>query len=191
MSVQTFAALKTRLNIRLRNTNNRIFPDTEITELLTDAFNNPYVYSIVRDNSTTTVAGQSSYPVPSSLTNVLDIQLDSNSDGYGDPVDSSSWEQIGDTIYFARSHKAMLATKPLIMIGQYQLTTTDVIPDLIQDYVLTLAEIEGIRLLIKGYAGFFLKNSVSMSELTQALATLNQHATDLRDSIVNQRPQTL
>lgn len=191
MSLASFPQLKARLNLRLRNTNNRMLNDAEVVDALTNAYNDPYVYQVVLDNSTTSVAYQAQYAVPSTLSTVLDIRLDSNADGYGDNVDSSAWEQIGDQIYFNRNHKNMLSGKPLIMIGIQQLGVADLIPDLVQDYLLTMANIACVEMFKNGYAGFFLKNSVTMGELINHLTTLRQEAERLRQAIAVQRPITL
>jgi hypothetical protein len=191
MASANFTAMKARLNLRLRNTNNRILSDPEVVEVLSNAYYDPFVYQISRDSSTTSVANQAQYQVPQVLDQVLDLFLDTNSDGYGDHIDGSAWEQMGDQIYFQRNHKGLLPGHPLIMVGIQRFSVNSLIPTLLQDYVLTIAEIGAVDMFRAGYAGFFLKNSVSMAELISHLGTLRQEAERLRAAIVVQRPVSI
>jgi len=186
MAAQTYAQLLTRLNTLLSDSTDKTFTSTEKGEFLTNAFNDPSVYSVQRDVSLTTVANQYNYTVPTGYSDITDIFIDIDADGIGTKVARNTYDIINGVIYFSNI-RTLPASKTIILFGKKKLTTSDNIPDMLQEYVLVLAQIEAYRFMKNKYATRFLKNDVSMSELIASLTDLERKAESLRKNLLNRR----
>lgn len=191
MADASFSDLKAKFNTRLRDTGDVTFSTTEKDEMLTEAFNDPYVASIVRDSSTTTVALQGSYTIPSGITSILELRLDYIGDGYGDLIGPSTYREIDGTIYFERENKYLPAGKPLIFVGRVKYDVNDLIPDEIQDYVLHLAMVTALETLVTSFTNTFLTNDTSMDDLLKAIGRHEQRIKELRKSFLNKYTQVV
>lgn len=187
MAAQTFAELRDRLDTTLSDSTDRTFSSSEKDEFMTRAFNDPYVYKIVRDTSLTTISQQPSYTVPSAVDEVTDVQVDVLGDGFPSSLDRSTYQVVDGTLYLDAIQKYIPANKTIVLIGKQKLTTSDSIPDFLQEYVLTLAEIEAYSFMKNKYATRFLKNDVSMAELVNSLVERRQHVGELRKNLDNRR----
>jgi hypothetical protein len=189
MAAKTFAELLTKFNTRLRDSSDVTFSSSEKTEMLTEAFNDPYVYTASRDTSLTTIASQANYTLPTGIEAVLELGIDINADGYYTKIDSSAYDVADGVISFSPEYKGLFSGKTLLIIGKKKLATTDTIPDKIQDYVLHLAMITAFETLITSFSTTFLTNDASMSDLQAAVARHERKAAQLRSSIINQHSQ--
>lgn len=180
------SALLTRLNIQLRDADNRTFTAAEKTEVLDIAVNDPYVFIIARDDSTTTVADQARYTRPGNITKISHINL-LQTDGYEDTIDNQSWEEVGDEFIFDRTMQGLPASKTLVVYGKQKLTDVDLYPEMLQDYILIIARIHCFELLKTSLATRFLKNDITMSDLIQTINSLKQEAARLQRTLDNQR----
>lgn len=184
MAALSLAQMLTRLNTKLSDSTDKTFTSSEKTEFLTSAYNDAEVFIIDRDTSLTTVSGQRNYTSPFAET--TDIFLDSDTDGVGYRVDRSTYDVINGIIYF-QNVRTLPSSKTLIIFGKNKLDTTDSLPDFLQDYVLTLAQIEAYEFMKNKYSTRFLKNDVSMGELITSLGQLEQKAAQLRKNLNNRR----
>lgn len=187
MAAQTFSELLDRLDTTLSDSTDRTFTSSEKSEFMTRAFNDPYVYKITRDTSLTTASQTANYTLPSTMDEVTDVQIDVLGDGYPSSVDRSTYDIVNGVLYFDAIQKYMPANKTIVLIGKQKLTTNDSVPDFLQEYVLTLAEIEAYSFMKNKYATRFLKNDVSMAELVNSLVERRQHAGELRKNLDNHR----
>jgi len=187
MAAQTFSELRDRLDTSLSDTTDRTFSSSEKDEFMTRAFNDPYVYKIVRNTSLTTVNVQASYTVPTTMTEVIDVQIDTLGDGYPSSLDRSTWQVVDGTLYFDAIQKYLPANKTIVLIGKQKLTVSDSVPDFLQEYVLTLAEMEAYSFMKNKYSTRFLKNDVTMAELVNSLVERRQHVQELRKNLDNKR----
>jgi hypothetical protein len=169
-----FTDAKTSLNILLSNTAGFTFNDSEITQILTDAWNDKYaVNPLVWDDSlkfSVTPVPQYQYPIPDTLTTVSGIYITRSDTNLPDPIDDSLWEVVGSNIQF--KDKA-LQTIPdgyiLYLKGRYKVTTDDTLDDSgLQQYVLALAGYNALRYLLLKKTMLFVKNDTSVAEILAA-----------------------
>lgn len=163
--------LKTRLRKIVRDVAATTWNDAEVTEAMTQAIDNDqYITQRTRDTSLTSVANQVNYTLPDGFVSVDALALDLYDNGYGLPLDRTSWEADDSTIYFNRRLRGLPAGHSLILWGLKKLGSTDLIPDRYQNYVLHLAAVSLLEDLIFSKTGKFLKNDTNMAELMQALS---------------------
>lgn len=195
MADATLSQLKTRFNTRLRDTANTTFTSAEKDEMLAEAFNDPFVQVVTRDTTTIIVSQQTVYTIPAGITSILQLRIDTLGDGYGDPLDPASYDEVvidgAPSIIFERAYKTLPAGKKLIFIGRQKLTTTDSIPDLLQDYILHLAMVTALTTLTTSFTTRFLKNDATMSDLLAAIGFHQREAARLRSTIQSQHLQVL
>lgn len=186
MAALSLAQMLTRLNTKLSDSLDKTFTSSEKDEFLVSAYNDANVFIIDRDTSLTTIAGQTNYTLPSGFTEPTDIYIDWSGDGVGTELDRSTYDVINGVIYF-QNIRTLASGKTLIIFGKNKLDTTDNLPDFLQDYVLTLAQIEAYEFMKNKYSTRFLKNDISMGELVTSLNQLEQKAQSLRKNLNNRR----
>lgn len=186
MAALTFAQMITRLNTKLSDSTDKTFSSSEKEEFLTSALDDPEVFYIDRNTSLSTVAGQNNYNVPSGFSEITDIFIDSQSDGVGNRVDRNTYDVINGVIYF-HNIRSLSTGDTIILFGKKDVTSSDTVPDLLQTYILTLAQLEAYEFMKNKYATRFLKNDVSMGELLSSIGQLEQKAANLRKNLSNRR----
>lgn len=185
----TFADLKTRLNTKLRDSQNLTFTDDEKTEILTVAINDPYVYTLTRNASLTTAASTYAYALPTDVEEVFDLFLDTDGNGVGYHVSREDYDVIDGYI---RARVTWPENTPIILFCKTKLdsASTDY-PVKMQEYILELALVEAFELLKTSLTTRFLKNDMTMADIIQSIATHQRRAEELRRAIINQRLVTL
>lgn len=186
MAALDLSQMLDRLNTKLSDSTDKTFTSSEKTEFLTSAYNNASNFIIDRDTSLTTVTDQYNYTVPTGFTEPTDIFIDLDSDGIGRRIPRNMYDVINGVIYFS-NNLTLTANCTLILFGKNKLDTSDNLPDFLQDYVLTLAQIEAYEFMKNKYSTRFLKNDVSMGELVTSLNQLEQKAATLRKNLSNRR----
>lgn len=177
----------TRLSTMLSDSADRTYSSSEKQEFLNSAYNDPLVFKIIRDTSLTSGTEDPDYTLPATVNEVLDVMIDNQSDGFPERLDRSSYEVIGGVLYFDYSQKYLPTGKTLVIIGKEKLTTTDDLPEFLQEYVLHLGTIYALEFLKNKFATRFLKNDISMTELIAAINTHRQRVQELRKSLANRR----
>jgi hypothetical protein len=183
----TYSEMLDRLNTMLSDASDRVYSSSEKGEFLKSAYNDPLVFQIVRDTSLTTGTNDPDYTLPSTINEVLDVLVDVGGQGFPQRIDRSAWEVIGNTLYLDYTQQYIPSGKTIVLIGKQKLTTSDNLPNFLQEYVLHLASIYALEFLKNKFAGRFLKNDVSMTELIAALNTHRQRVQELRKSLANRR----
>lgn len=191
MSDRSLSQLKTRLNTRLRDTGNLTFTSAEKDEMLIEAIADPYVYIADRDTSLTTVDSQSVYPMPDGFDDIYEIGIDINADGYVSPIPRSEYDVLNGNLIFASSSKTLTAGKTLHIYGKRKLTTTDIFPDKVQEYILSLAIVGAFEMLKTSLTTRFVKNDMTMTDIVKSIQTHEQRAEKYRRSLINQHLTTL
>ena len=186
MAALSFSQMLDRLDTKLSDSTDKTFTSSEKTEFLTSAYENVEVNFIGRDTSLTTVSNQYDYAVPATMTEITDIFVDTLGDDVGYAVPRNSYDIIDGYIYFSNT-LSLVPSKTIILFGKKQVEITDTMPDFLQTYVLTLAQIEAYEFMKNKYATRFLKNDVSMGELISSLGQLEQKAAGLRKNLANRR----
>lgn len=187
MAEASFTQLRTRQDRRLRDTTDKTFSSSEKDEFLTTAIDDPYVFKIVKDTSLTSVTGQATYTVPDGISEVIEMAIDLYDNDFPEIIDRNGYEVVDGTIYFDRNYRYLLDGKILYVTGKYKLTTSDLIPDYLQEYVLRLADINAYEELIASFTTRFLKNDVTMADLQGAIRGLQIRVADLRKNLANRR----
>lgn len=186
MAAQDYTEIKDRLNTKLSDSTDKTFSSSEKDEFLASAYNDAEVFIIDRDTSLTTVSGQRNYNLPTGFIEPTDIFIDTASDGVGNRLARDTYDVINGVIYF-QNVRTLPSSCTLIIFGKNKLDTSDNLPDFLQEYVLTLAQIEAYEFMKNKYATRFLKNDVSMGELVTSLNQLEQKAASLRKNLSNRR----
>lgn len=185
MAALSVSQMKTRLNTKLSDSLDKTFTSSEKDEFLVSAYNDANVFIIDRDTSITTTSDRF-YTLPTGFTEPTDVFLDLTSNNIGTRLDRSTYDIINGVIYF-QNVRTLPVGVTVILFGKTKLDTTDNLPDFLQDYVLTLAQIEAYEFMKNKYATRFLKNDVSMGELVTSLNQLEQKAASLRKNLSNRR----
>ena len=184
MADASFAQLKAKLNVRTNDGNDVSFTSAEKDEFLNAAFQDPSVYIIDRDDTTTTSANAASYPVPDTLSKVTQISVDVNGDGFTMPLDRSTWKQVNGNIYFSYVQKGIPANKTMVMWGISKLTTSDLIPDSLQEYILHLARVEAYQYILAKLTTRFMTNDITTAECLAAISRHQNAADRLKSTFV-------
>lgn len=187
MAAQTYTEMRDRLDTMLSDTADRTFSSSEKDEFMNSAWNDPLVFQIVRDTSLTTGTEDPDYTLPATIDEVLDVMIDTNSNGFPERLDRSSYEVIGGVLYLDFTQQYLPSSKTLVVVGKQKLTTDDDLPEFLQEYVLHLASIYAFEFLKNKFASRFLKNDVSMTEIIAAINTHRQRVAELRKSLANRR----
>lgn len=180
----SYSELRSKLDVRTNDGSNIAFTSAEKDEFMNAAFQDPSVYIIDTDSSTTTAANTASYPVPDAITKVTQISIDTNGDGFPMPIARDTWKQINGNIYFSYVQKGMPAAKTLTMTGLAKLTTADLIPDQLQEYILHLARVEAYQYILAKLTTRFMTNDITTSECLAAIARHQAAADRLRSTFV-------
>lgn len=186
MAALSLSQMLDRLNTKLSDSTDKTFTSSEKEEFLTSAYNNASNFFIDRDTSLTTVANQYNYTLPTGFSEPTDIFVDIDSDGIGERIPRNMYNVINGVVYFSNDLN-LSSGYTLIIFGKSPVTTSDNIPDFLQDYVLTLAQIEAYEFMKNKYATRFLKIDISMGELIASLNQLEQKAASLRKNLSNRR----
>lgn len=184
MADLSYNQLRAKIDIRTGDGGNIAFTDQEKDEFMNAAFQDGYVYIIGRDDTTLTIASTAAYPVPGGVDKVTQILYDVLGDGYGVPLDRSTWRQIDGNIYFSYLQKGLLAGKTLIMTGRRKITTSDTVPDELQEYILNLALVNAYQYVLAKLTTRFVKNDITTSECLAAIGRHQGQANSLRAQFV-------
>jgi hypothetical protein len=166
----TFADALVQLKLMTSQTTNFTFNDDELTQALTEAWQNTYVNNSLLDSTTSFTAGTFSYPVPTALTTVTDIFYKPTSTEPMTRISADLYTVINGTIQFLDNVTRWLDdTYTLYIKGRYKLTVSDSLQrDNQINYVLSLAAFTLLKRLKYKSAFQFLKNDTTMAEIINA-----------------------
>lgn len=185
MAAQSYTQLRTRLDTNLADSEDKTFSSGEKDEFMNRAFNNAQVSTINRDTSLTSSSSVNAYAVPSGTQEITDIFIDDLGDGVGSAIARNTYDVIDGYIYFRNI--PLVDGKTIILFYKKKLTTSDSVPDSLQEYVLLLAELEAFGFMKNKYSTRFLKNDVSMGELISSMGELQQRTESIRKNLTNRR----
>lgn len=186
----TISDLLITLNTELSDTANTTFTAAEKTQFLTKAINDPYVYSVTRDTSLTTLASTYSYTAPTGLDAIFELGLNIDGDGIFHQVPREDYDLINGVIYF--NTNSLPTGKTIQIVGKSKLTTvTSDFPTKVQDYIIELSIVNAFEFLKTKLTTRFLKNDMTMADIINSISTHKQRAAELRQALINQRLVTL
>ena len=166
-----FTDSKTQLNILLSNTSGFAFNTDEITQILTDAWNDKYaVNPIVWDESLTFSISQFTYAIPATLTTVSEVYITRSSTDFPTPVDRKLWRVVGSNIKFMDGALQVIPDGYTLRLkGRYKVTTSDTITDTgLEQYIVALAGYNALRYMLLKKTMQFVKNDTSVAEIVAA-----------------------
>lgn len=165
-----FADALTQLKLLTSQTTNFTFSNDELTQALTEAWQNTFVCRSLLDSTTSFVTGTYIYPIPAALTVVTDIFYQPCSTDPMQPLSRDLWRIINGQIYFMDTVQRWLdSTYTLYVKGRYKLATTDSLPtDNLINYVLALAAYMLLKRLSYKMTFQFLRNDTSMGDIINA-----------------------
>jgi len=136
-----FADALTQLKLLTSQTTNFTFTDDELTQALTEAWQNTYVCKALLDSTTSFQAGTYSYAVPTALDVVTGIYYRPTSTEPLQLIDRRLYTIIDGTIIFVDDTARWLNdTYTLYIKGRHKLTTSDTLDtDNLVNYVVSLA----------------------------------------------------
>lgn len=176
-----FTDTKNQLNILLSNTTGFMFNDSEVTQFLTDAWNDKYAINPEVWDESLTFDGHTptfTYAIPSTLTTIDDIYITRTSTDFPVVVDNKLWEIVGSNIkFFDGTLQCIPDGYTLRLKGRYKVTTSDTITDTgLEQYLVALAGYNALRYLLMKKLVQFLKNDSSVAEI---VATRRELYTDM------------
>lgn len=187
MATTDINGLSTRLRTWLRDSTKVTFTDAEITEALTYAIDDDDIYIIDEDSSLTTLANTAGYAVPTGFQSITDLLVDYADDGFPSPLDQSAWEVVNGNIKIRRVYKGIPAGHKLYIRGKKKLDTNSTYPEYLQNFILTRGKIFALRYIQASLSTRFVKNDITMSEVSQQLAYEEREAERLRNNLPNKR----
>lgn len=181
------AALKVKLNLRLRDTNNFTFTSDEKEEALIEAFNDALVVTSSWDSSLTFYTNTFQYARPATVDVVQDIYIKRSNTNDTEPekIDSKFWEVVNVTIHFKSGANNIIPDGyTLYLKGKNKYATSDTIAETnVQEYVLNLAQLNCLKMLGTIKALSFLKNDTSMGEIVAVKRELEREVARYRQRL--------
>lgn len=180
--------LKSKLNIRLGDSDNFAFTDDEKELMLIEAIEDPYVTESRVDATLTYSQGTFEYELPDELSTVKDVYIK-----YGTTADPETvalpYDIIGNAtdgrfLRFKKGSVVIPDGQTIYLRGNYKFTSTDTIDDVrLQNYILNVAQLNamdsvGIKKILK-----FVKNDTSVSEIIAMKRELERKVAQHRASI--------
>lgn len=184
MAAQSFADLKTTLNLRIGDTDDFTFTDVEKSQALTEAFNDPLVTKPIWDSTLAFVYGTYQYTKPTGVDVVQDIYTRAPGDTISEPkqIDSKLWEVVDGNIQFKNEADNYIAEGCTLFIkGKTKYTVDDSIAETnVQEYILNLAVFNLLGMLGHKKVFKFLKNDTSVSEAIAIKREAERHVQEYR-----------
>jgi hypothetical protein len=174
----TFAQTKTNLNVMLSNTAGFAFNDQEVTQFLTDAWQDKWAVTPVWDSSLTFRASTYQYTLPSTVTTVSSVYIERSTSNLPEPISAELWEVVNGILQFNdRAYQTIPDSTQLFLRGKYKVLTTDSLSDVgLQQYIISLAAYNALRYLLYKKTLQFLRNDTSVAEI---IATRRELFADL------------
>lgn len=158
---------KTQLNVLLSNTSGFVFNDQEITQILTDAWQDKWAVEPVWEDSLVFSASAYQYTIPDDLTTVSAVYVQRTSTDMPEEVSGELWEVVAGELQFNdRAYQTIPDSTQLFLRGKYKVTIDDSVDDVaLQEYIVALAGYNALRYLLFKKTNQFLRNDTSVSEI--------------------------
>jgi hypothetical protein len=188
----SFSNALTQLSLLTSQAGNFTFSSDELTQALTQAWNDTYVVTQVWDGTTAYAPGTWQYPIPATVGVVRGLYFQRSTTDYPEEISPNLYDIVSGNIQFNNDMRNWLYDNYTIFIkGSYKLLTTDNLPTTNHiNYVLNLAA-EGLlaRLLLKK-TFVFLTNDTSVPEITAALNAIQSQVLRYKQALLRQFEST-
>ena len=184
----TFANAQTELNTLTSQTSNFTFNSDELTQALTEGWQDNYVVNQVWDSSTSFVVGTWQYALPATITVVRDLYFQRSTSDYPERISPELYEIVNGNIQFQEWTQNWIDDTYTIYIkGAYKLTTSDSLQTVSQvNYVLNLAAENLLNRLLLKKTFVFLTNDTSVAEIVAALKIFSARVLEYKQAILRE-----
>ena len=183
-----FVDALTQLSLLTSQEGNFTFTTDELTQALTQAWNDTYVVNQVTDSSLTFVPGTYLYAIPATMDVVRSIKFIRTINDYPEEISSDLYSIVAGNIEFNEGMRRWLGDNYTLYIkGSYKVATTDsLLTQNLVNYVLNLAaEILLSRLLLKK-TFVFLTNDTTVQEIIASLNTIQGQVLRYKQSLLRE-----
>lgn len=184
----TFANALTQLSLLTSQTGNFTFTNDELTQALTEAWNDPFLVNTVTDSSVTFTAGTFSYTLPSTISIVTGV--------FYNPTSTDPLTQISPDLYQIDSGKIVFVdnvqnwlndTYTLYIKGRYKITTSDPLSSTHKiNYALNLAAENLLNRLLLKKTFVFLTNDTSVADIIRAIQVYSNRVLTAKQGLLRQ-----
>lgn len=184
----TFANALTQLSLLTSQTGNFTFTVDELTQALTEAWNDSYVVTSLTDSSLTFTAGTYSYNVPSGITVVTGIFYKPTSTDPLTQIAPDLYQIDNGVIVFVDNVQRWLGdTYTLYIKGRYKFTVSDALTKTHHiNYVLNLAAENLLNRLLLKKTFVFLTNDTSVADIVNAIRIFSNRVLTAKQGLLRQ-----
>lgn len=178
----------TQLKLLTSQTGNFTFTDDELTQALTESWNDQYNVKQVTDSSVQFQAGTFSYTIPSDVTVVTGIFYNPTSTDPLTEIDPRLYQiDVGNIVFTGGVQGWLNDFYTLYMKGRYKLTTSDSLPTNNHvNYVINLAAENLLNRLLLKKTFVFLTNDTSVVEIVNALKLYSNRVLTAKQGLLRQ-----
>lgn len=183
-----FADALTQLKLITSQTGNFTFDDDEITQALTEAWNDQYNVTQATDDTTSFVPGTFSYSVPTTISVVRGI--------FYNPTSTDPLTELGSRLYQINTGNIVFVDDiqcylddyyTLYVKGSYKLQTTDDLPSTNNiNYVINLAAENLLNRLLLKKTFVFLTNDTSISDIVNTIKIYSNRVLTAKQGLLRQ-----
>lgn len=161
------AAILTKLNLRIGDTDNFTFSSDEKTEAVEEAFRDPYTAEYAWIDTETFSTSTFRQSLPATIDTVDNIYYKISASDFPETLPSDIWSARDGYIRWSRGARYALTDGSTIYIeGFIKLSTEDTINDTtLQEYVINLSIYNTLKTISSAKIYKFTKNDVSVGEL--------------------------
>lgn len=184
----TFPDAQTQLALLTSQTANFTFNNDEMTQALTEAWQDDFNCVVVWDTSLVYSATTYQYTIPSGIDVVINIYTQKTTQDKPERIDSSLYEIVNGIIQFnPRADSWLMDSQTLQVKGRTKLTVDDELPTTqLINYVLYSAATGLLNRLVLKQAFVFLRNDISMNDITRAISTVSSQALRYKQGLLRE-----
>lgn len=183
-----FADALTQLKLITSQTDNFTFTDDELTQALTESWNDQYNVVQITDDTTQFQPGVFTYSVPTTVSVVRGIFYSPTSTDPLTEIDSRLYQiDNGNIVFVDDVQRWFNDYYTLYVKGSYKLQTTDNLPSTNNiNYVINLAAESLLNRLLLKKTFVFLTNDTSMADIVNALKTYTNRVLTAKQGLLRQ-----
>lgn len=184
----SFANALTQLSLLTSQTGNFTFTNDELTQALTEAWNDPYLVNSAVDTSVSFQTGVFSYAIPSDITVVTGIFYNPTAT---DPIQEISPDlyqiDAGNIVFINNVAHWLDDSYTLYIKGRYKLATTDNLQTNDQvNYVLNLSAENLLNRLLLKKTFVFLTNDTQVADIVRAIQIFSTRVLTAKQGLLRQ-----
>jgi hypothetical protein len=161
------------------------FTIDQITQALTQAWQDSYVVTSLWDDSLTYIQGTWQYALPENVRVVRGIYTKKNETSYPEPISTDLYEIVGTNIQFRPQVQNFLTDNTTLYLkSSYKLLTADSLPtENMINYVLSLATFLMLKQLSFMKVFVFLRNDTSLADIINTRKDIQMEMLQFRQAL--------